>query len=184
MFPNKYSRIKSRFVEKYYASPKSGYDLQYEPNKVNVAVHLRRGDVNANNKFRDKFTDNRYIFDVLSKILEMVASLGDESSICVYSEGEVEDFKELERLNPKFFLNISPFTTFHNLVCADVLVMSKSTFSYTAALLSKGIVFYESFRHQPQNGWIKVNKNSGFDQKEFSRKLHHYLSEQQSFQNV
>jgi hypothetical protein len=179
MFPNKYFRLKNKLVEKYYASSKSGYGLHYEPNKVNVAIHLRRGDVNDKNQFRDKFTENRFVVDVLSKILEIFALQGVESSICIYSIGEMAEFKELEKLNLKFFLNISPFTTFHNLVCADVLIMSKSTFSYSAALLSNGIVFYESFRHQPLNSWIKVNKNAKFDPKVFSRKLCQYMSVRQ-----
>ena len=176
MFPNKYSRINNKLVEKYYGSSKSGYDLHYEPNKVNVAVHIRRGDVRSNNQFWDRFTENSFVVNVISKILEICASLGEELSLCVYSEGEMEDFKELERLNPKIFLNLDPFTTFHNLVSADVLVMSKSTFSYTAALLSKGIVFYESHILKPLDSWIKVNEYAEFDPKVFSKKLRHYMS--------
>jgi hypothetical protein len=175
LFPNRYSRIRENFVEKYYASSKSEYELNYYIKKVNVAIHLRRGDVNGSNQFRDKFTDNKYVFRILSNILETIDSNGLVPSLCVYSEGENVDFVELESLNPKLFLNISPFTTFHNLVCADVLMMSKSTFSYSAALLSKGIVFYESFRHKPQHSWIKIKNNSEFNHKEFSRKLQQYI---------
>jgi hypothetical protein len=171
IFPNKYTRIKNRLVEKYYASPKSAFVLHQDAGSVNIAVHIRRGDVSGNNEFKDKFTENRFIVDVLNNILKFLNSQGIESSIFVYSEGEKEDFKELERPNLKFFLNDDPFTTFHNLVCADVLVMSKSTFSYTAALLSKGIVFYESFRHKPLNGWIRVDGNARFNSKILLKKL-------------
>lgn len=180
LFPNRYSRIKNKLVEKYYANSKSGYDLNYDLDKVNVAVHIRRGDVNGNNQFRDKFTDNRYIYDVISRILELIASQGLEPSFCVYSEGESTNFKELDRLKPKYFLNINPFSTFHNLVCADVLLMSKSTFSYCAALISNGIELYESFRHKPQASWIKVKENADFDRKLFSIKLQKYISERRA----
>jgi hypothetical protein len=181
LFPNQYSRIKDRLVDKYYGSSKSSCDLNYDLEKVNIAVHIRRGDVNGNNQFWDKFTENRYISNVLSKILEIIISQGLEPSVCVYSEGEKAGFLELERFNPKFYLNISPFTTFHNLVCADVLLLSKSTFSYSAALLSNGIVFYESFKHRPQNGWIKINRQAKFDTKVFSKKLRQNLAEHQRF---
>jgi hypothetical protein len=181
MFPNLYSGIKNKLFGKYYGSSKGGYELNYEPKKVNIAIHIRRGDVNGNNQFRDKFTENKFVFDVMSKILEVIVAHGVEPSVCVYSEGNLADFKELEKLNPKFFLNISPFTTFHNLVCADVLVLSKSTFSYVAAILSRGIVFYESFRHSPLNNWIKVNENATFNTKLFSRKMSQFISEHQGF---
>jgi hypothetical protein len=46
-------------------------------------------------------------------------------------------------------------------------------------LLSKGIVVYESFRHQPQNSWIKVNKYAKFSPNLFSEKLRHNMSDHQ-----
>jgi hypothetical protein len=175
--PNGYNSLKSRLVGKYYGSPKQGYELFYDPKKLNIAVHIRRGDVDGNNQFRDKFTENSYILRVLSDILEITTLHGLDPAICVYSEGFEEDFKELEKLRPKFHLDTSPFTTFHNLVEADILLMSKSTFSYCAALLSDGIVFYEFFRHRPQSSWIKVKEGPRFDTKTFSNKLSRYLTE-------
>ncbi len=175
LFPNQYSRIKDKLVQKYYESPKNEYELHYDPQKVNIAVHIRRGDVNADNEFKDKFTENPYIENVISNILEVITAYGIESTLSVYSEGNLADFKYLEKFNPRFFLDISPFTTFHNLVYADVLVMSKSTFSYAAALLSNGIIFYIPFRHTQQEGWIKINGNAEFNTRYFSKKLHHIM---------
>ena len=170
-------------VEKYYGSPKSEYILNYDPQIINVAIHIRRGDVKSDNQFWEKFTDNGYILRVLQKVLNIIASHGIETIVCVYSEGEGKDFKELQNLNARFFLNEDPFTTFNNLVCADVLILSKSTFSYTAGLLSNGIVFYEPFWHRPQANWIKVKESAKFNPKEFSRKLAGYLSERQCLNN-
>jgi hypothetical protein len=176
MFPNRYSHIREKFIAKYFSTPKEGYTLNYDPQKVNIAIHIRRGDVNGNNQFRDKFTENDFIAKVLDKIIELTSSSRKGSAVWVYSEGKIEDFKLLERENLKFCLNTDPFSTFHNLVSADVLIMSKSTFSYSAALLSRGIVIYEPFRHRRQKGWIEVNEEAGIRANLFSRKLREYLS--------
>jgi len=73
--------------------------------------------------------------------------------INVYSEGEKEDFKELLEI-ANLRLDADVFETFYNLVQADILIMAKSSFSYCAALLSRGIIIYEPFWHPPLNDWF------------------------------
>ena len=55
-------------------------------------------------------------------------------------------------------LNESVEDTFTAMVLADILVTSRSSFSYTAAILSEGIVYYMPFWHPPLPGWISVNE--------------------------
>ncbi len=74
-----------------------------------------------------------------------------------------------------FHLNECPFTTFHHMVSADVLVMAKSSFSYSAALFSNGIKIYLPFWHKPLQNWIVVNENGGFNKKKFENMLGHVI---------
>jgi hypothetical protein len=173
IFPNRYSRLKCILAARYYSTPKNIYDLHYIPNKVNIAVHIRRGDVKPSDK--DRYTGNKFILTLLAKIQALVTSLGKESSIGIYSEGKISDFDELNMMTKNIYNDLCPFTTFHNLVSADILVMAKSAFSYVAALLSKGIVFYESFGAKPQRDWIEVNGNAHFSSRLFIKKLRQKL---------
>jgi len=46
--------------------------------------------------------------------------------------------------------------TFTGLVLANALVISPSSFSYAAAILSEGDVYYQRFWHPPLPGWKVV----------------------------
>ena len=50
-------------------------------------------------------------------------------------------------------INESIEDTFTSLVLADVLVISKSSYSYIAGILSEGIVYYQPFWHSPLPNW-------------------------------
>jgi hypothetical protein len=43
---------------------------------------------------------------------------------------------------------------FNGLVFADALVTSASSFSYVAAMLTDGVVYYKHFWHKPSMKWI------------------------------
>ena len=83
----------------------------------------------------------------------------------VYSEGVVEDFQDLlgtctardeKKMQLSFHLNDNVFSTFHHLVSADLLIMSKSDFSFVAGILSKGIKLFcpVPFWRVPLPGWL------------------------------
>ena len=113
-------------------------------NVVNIAVHVRRGD-STNNKRR--FVGHQYFVNVLDSITKYLESQSREYSIQLYSEGKPEDLPEFRKYNNLTYrLNDDHFDTLHHMVCADILVMSKSTFSYLPALLNAGgIIVYKPF---------------------------------------
>ena len=45
------------------------------------------------------------------------------------------------------------FDTFTEMVAADALIMSRSSFSYSAAVLSDGDIYYQKFWHPPMKHW-------------------------------
>lgn len=125
----------------YYSTPK--------PNIIipNIAVHIRRGDVNENNEKR--YTTNDQYKEILSFLLEKYPY----DTITIFSEGKIDDFHELQQERVHFKLNDSIEESFHSLVTAKVLVMAKSSFSYSAALLNQNIVYYIPFWHKPLKKW-------------------------------
>lgn len=111
---------------------------------VNIAVHVRRGDSTNNAR---RFVDHSYFVNVLDCITKELTNAGKPYSIHIYSEGVRSDLPEFERFRGvDYRLNEDHFDTLHHLACADILVMSKSTFSYLPALLNDGgIVIYKPF---------------------------------------
>jgi len=51
-------------------------------------------------------------------------------------------------------LNGDVLPTFHGMVFADALICSGSSFSYCAAFLSNGVVYYKRFWHRPADFWL------------------------------
>lgn len=175
-FPNCYLKLKKQILQKHKSAQRNSCKLHQQVGRINIALHIRRGDVSAASA--DRFTDNRYYHKILTELRSVLDSLRLNSSIHLYSQGEVEDFLEFDEFNLYYHLDECPFETFHNLIEADVLVMSKSSFSYSAALLSNSIKLYQPFWHKPLKNWIVVDRNSdgqtSFDKLQLRRQLVQY----------
>ena len=75
----------------------------------------------------------------------------------IYSQGNIKAFKDIYKSNDIVFHIDEPIEqTFTSLVLADVLVTSISSLSYTAGILSDGVVYYMPFWHPPLPGWIAM----------------------------
>jgi len=135
-------RVLDKIRGYYYSTPKPT-DCEYD-----IAIHIRRGDVGPWRN-RVSYTGNR----AYKKIIRLLNADFPNSSICIYSEGELSDFKSLAADNVHFCLNGDLEKTFHDMVTAKVLVASKSLLSYTAALLSVNTIYYIPFWFQPLAHW-------------------------------
>ena len=173
-YPDKYLNMQDRILEKYMYSSKKRYASYYKPGKVNIAVHIRRGDVYKHRV--NRFTGNEFYKDLLIDISLILDSLQLEASLYVYSQGFSEDFGVLNELDITFCLDECTYTTFYNLTSADILVMAKSSFSYAAALFSNSIKIYQPFLHQPQKNWILADRKGenmqvNFDKEQFKNMI-------------
>ena len=108
-----------------------------------------------------RFTDNERIFSTLQTITYHLNQKEIPNKLSIYSQGKKEDFGNLSSL-ATLYLNGNVFEDFHHLVKADVLFMAKSSFSYSAALLSDGLIVYEPFWHPPLNEWLLFEDNERF----------------------
>jgi len=177
--PNCYENIADKFLEKYNGSSKKHYKLSGNTGKVNIAVHVRRGDVSRGDVQR--YTDTLFYKNLLSGVASILNDAGIEASIHLYSQGELSDFFDLEEVDINYHLNECVFTTFYNLTEADILIMSKSSFSYSAALLSKSIKIYQPFWHKPLDDWIVAhwsgeNEKVDFNESSLKKKVYSLLT--------
>ena len=136
--------VLSEIREMYYSNPKP------KPCKYDVAIHIRRGDIT--NRHTDRWIPNAdYV-----KYIKAIKRKHPDYSICVYSEGEIENFKALEREGVFFKLNTSIFRVFHDFVTAKVLLIAPSAFSYTAALLSLNTIYYIKLPMSKMRRWKAI----------------------------
>jgi hypothetical protein len=142
-------RVLNKVKNYYYSTPKPIIK------KYDIAIHIRRGDVDAFNIHNFRFTPNeRYV-----PIVKFFKEKYPNHSLCIYSQGKIEDFQELQMPGVFFDLNSETTEVFHSLVHAKILVISKSHLSYTAALLSDNIIYFiPPFRYYyyPMKHWRAI----------------------------
>ena len=127
---------------KFYSAPSRSTDkVIFDSSKNNIAIHIRRGDILALETIKQniRFQDNMYFEKALKFGLQVVDN-HKETDIYVFSQGKEEDFSEFKKYkNIKFCFEMSAMDSFLHMVMADVLITSKSSFSYKPALLNRGI---------------------------------------------
>lgn len=139
---------------KFYSAPARKDDsLVYDKDHYNIAIHVRRGDIMAdpsNANLAMRFLSNDYFEKVLRQVLEHVKTLTDKPvHIYFFSQGKPEDYPEFAHIpNLHWCMDMKAMPSFLHMVYADLLITSKSSFSYKPALLNKGVkVCPENFWH-------------------------------------
>jgi len=148
--------------------------LLYSNNFFNIAIHVRRGDIvignqNQNPNLTMRWQNNDYFENVLRRVIDNLHTI-KPVAIYFFSQGVVADFKEFENFNNiRFCLDMDAQKSFLHMSRADLLITSKSSFSYKPALLNDGIKICpqdfwhgypdsESFILADQNGYFNVDE--------------------------
>jgi hypothetical protein len=161
--------IKEKF---HHAQARNDDKLIYSKDNYNIAIHVRRGDIaigqqNKNPNLLMRWQDNGYFANVLSNVLDKIKT-GKTIAIYLFSQGNKKDFKDFECFsNLHFCLDMDVQNSFLHLVYADLLITSKSSFSYKPALLNKGIkVCPKNFWHgyPDTDDWILAGEKGNFEQ--------------------
>lgn len=156
--------------KKFYNAPARKNDrLIYSPDNFNIAIHVRRGDIMANPanpNLAMRYLSNDYFEKVLRQVIENI-QIDKPVHIYFFSQGKPEDYPEFASYpNLHWCLDMDAQSSFLHFVYADLLITSKSSFSYKPALLNKGIkVCPKNFWHGYPNSkdWILVENDGTFD---------------------
>jgi len=142
-FYQKQYEVIPHIKEKFESAPARQYDrLIYDKSKINMAVHIRRGDIVDGQKSGKVSMTKRWLTtDYYLMIVKQVAKVvGDQLEIYLFSQGNPEEFKEFEEYGHiNYCFDMSARDSFLHMVRADILVTSKSSFSYKPALLADGL---------------------------------------------
>jgi hypothetical protein len=155
--------------------------LQGRP--IQVAVHVRRGELFVVDS--ERMLPNSYYVDCIKAISSLFQKYSLPFEIHLHTEvltkptlitpshhgicdrvkssklvspedSHMEDFEGLPNLVLR--INEHPMTTLKALTTSDVLIASRSSFSYIAAIMKKGgVVFFHPFWHSLAPGWIPTN---------------------------
>lgn len=149
--PDDYLALAERLRSKFYADASLHKPLARN-GRLQVACHIRRGDVNQANH-PERFTSNQQIANQLAGLAETFCKLKIPYDITICSQGHIGEFDGLSEYG-EIRLDGTAFDDFQALAGADILITAKSCFSYCAALLSEGVVIYEPFYHKPLSSWF------------------------------
>ena len=165
--------VMNQIQQKFYRTPVSQHErLVFLERNFNIAIHVRRGDIvtgqasDGNTNLTMRWQNQSYFENVLASVLRM-KKFQKPVKIHVFSQGEREEFATFEKLGDvEYCLDMGPHESFLHMVHADLLITSKSSFSYKPALLSKGIkVCPQNFWHGYPEGidWILANDEGLLD---------------------
>ena len=126
----------------------------FNNNKINVAIHIRRENSHDKGLAGERATTpNSYYLNIMNFIREKYKKSNKRLLFHIYSQGNIDNFKDLDSNDVKFYIDFDIFESFIGMVSAEILVISPSSFSYVAALISDGEIYYKPFWHNPRRGW-------------------------------
>lgn len=155
----------------YNANARNADKLVYSAANYNIAIHVRRGDIvigqeNQNPNLLMRWQNNDYFVNVLANVLTFIKA-DKPVSIYLFSQGDKSDFEDFKRFpNLNFCLDMNAQDSFLHMVYSDLLITSKSSFSYKPALLNRGIkVCPKDFWHSYPNtkDWILADEDGTLD---------------------
>lgn len=162
------SRLQPRLRAKYHSSDKSAIPLHRREGAINVAIHVRRGDVKEG-FFR--YMPDAPILSTIAQLRSVLDSAGRTATLNLYSEGSADQFQPFSAAGCALHLSTDTFETFHNLVAADLLVAAPSAFSWSAALLSEGIILAPGADWGVRDRWLARARDGAFDRERLIQML-------------
>ena len=125
----------------------------FNNDKFNVAIQIRRENANDRGLAGPRATTpNKYYLNIMNVIRQKYK---DKNILFhIYSQGKIIDFSDISGPDVYYHLNENVIDTFIGMVSSNALVTSPSSFSYVAALISDGEIYYKKFWHNPRKNWI------------------------------
>jgi hypothetical protein len=162
---------------------------------LRIAIHVRRGELLI--VASDRMLPNAYYVNVARRVTHVLDALGIDYAIELHTEMPAGDFAvepnypgihsriegpamigpEMCRLDefdvlPDLIrcINEPAIETLRKLAMADILIMSRSSFSYLGGLLKRnGITMYHPFWHRAPSFWIPVRPDGQFSLSRFRK---------------
>ena len=148
----------------------------FTADRLNVALHIRRGDVakmraENDSNWRERWVEVDYFVNVARGIIQALPAV--PIAFHVYSQGNTPELDPLRALpNVHFHLDEDARISFHHMSIADILVCSPSSFSFKAGMISRGVKLmkYPWWHDVPDNDeWIRCSADGTFPLEKLAR---------------
>jgi hypothetical protein len=130
-----------------------------------AAVHIRRPNCDDTRPNGGEEYTNEYYINSLLKIRGTYLKYDPANRIQfhIYSQGKIDNFVDIMNhpiLGKDVMTHLDDNTedTFIAMTVADILLTSASSYSYVAAFLCHGDIYYTDFWHKPCSWWNKLEK--------------------------
>lgn len=164
-YMNQYEPYLSLSKKFFNANARMGEKLIFNPNSYNIAIHIRRRmKIESDEVWEERGLKNDYFVNILKTVLTELR-LNTKIEIYLFSQGIKIDFKEFsEFVNFHFCIDMNPYDSFVHMAKADLLISSKSSFSYKPGLISKGTKICPStfWHYYPDTPDFILADNRGF----------------------
>lgn len=118
-----------------------------------IIIHIRRKD--AIHHGYDRYIPDEYYLEILDKL----KPFANDYQITIHTQRKNFDYTKYDGWNICYDDEIEDFDLFYKMVNCKVLVVGKSSFSITAAMLNKNIIVYPQ---QPTKGLSRWINNINF----------------------
>lgn len=146
------------FTDDYIQYLQSLMEYPPKPGRRRIAVHIRRGDVTPcrpNDGGYPRYLPNQHYLRLIDRYNPQ-----NNSDVYVYSESEsFETFDEFSSKGYHVVLDGSTWEVWNGILISDVAILSRSSFSFVPAVLTKGTVVYTTFWHKPLPRWDVVEED-------------------------
>ena len=108
----------------------------FDYDKLNVSIHIRRGDVTEDGRYKVRWVGN----DVYKNVMNQIRSRFDNVAFHIYSDGTIQNLSDLIGEDITLHVRTNIFDAFHEMVSSDILMPGQSAFSILAAHLCGGTI--------------------------------------------
>jgi hypothetical protein len=138
-------------------------ETKFDSSFCNIAIHIRKMNIQDISKSNLQVPGTDVPIDLYNTIIRQLKNIYNNCKIHIYSQ--TENNLELSKEKSSFdfeddsivlHLNETVEKTFIDFVYADVLVVAPSSFSYSAGLLSDGVIYYIESCHKALPNWNMV----------------------------
>ncbi len=161
--PNIYYKIVQDDIRRLYQESNKNRTLHlFKKNRTNIAIHIRvinhhddQCEIKdfENLEGRYEIHDYQYIM-----LISKLQKLYPRADVHIFSQPNIyKKYKSLTKMDGvQVHINTDAIDTFHHFCSADILVISKSSFSYLAGIYNKNKVLYIPFHHPPLEEWESI----------------------------
>ena len=123
-----------------------------------IAVHIRRGDITPcrpRTRGFPRYLPNEHYLKLIDRY-----NNNNNSRVVIFSESEnaFESFDEFTQKGYQVVLDGDISEVWKGIISANVVILSRSSFSLVPAVLTRGKVVYTPFWHQPLPHWDVVDE--------------------------